>query len=255
MFFSEKPGLSILKDFGCTAFKHIETSSDKFSNEATKEVFVGYSDDFEAYILYNSYSKKTSFSRNVSFEETSFDSFAAHPRQNIRAFVTEKPAPKQVLPETKKHFCEKSSVPILPTETLNDFETETTPSHVDVVSSENIDAFGTSVLSQSRSGSVIKPPAYLDEYVLLTDDSDDNLTYREAMKSSLKSEWIEATREEYNALIENKPTVLSPLPPGRKAIGRRWDFYIRRHNDGTIEKFKARFVAQKLFSSFWKQLR
>ena len=90
--------------------------------------------------FYNPYSKNTSFSRNVFFDETSFDFFAAHPSQNIRAFVTKKPAPKQVLTETQKHFCEMSSVPILPTETLNDFETETTPSPVDVVSSENIDA-------------------------------------------------------------------------------------------------------------------
>ena len=111
---------------------------DKLSDKATKEVFVGYSEDSEAYILYNTYSKKISFSRNVSFDETSLDFFVAHPCQNIRAFVTEKPAPKQVLPESQEHFCEKSSVPFLPTETLNYFETETTPSTVDVVSSENI---------------------------------------------------------------------------------------------------------------------
>ena len=97
---------------------------------------------------------------------------------------------------------------------------------------------------RSRSGRVIKPPAYLDDYVLLTDDGDENLTYREAMKSSLKSEWIEATRKKYDALIENETWVLSPLPPGRKAIGSRWVFKIRRHDDGTIEKFKARSVAQ-----------
>ena len=140
MFFGEKPYRSNLKVFECTAFKQIETHQDKLSDKATKEVFVGYSEDSEAYILYNPYSKKTSFSRNVSVDETSFDFFAAHPCQNIRAFVTDRPAPKQVLPETQNHFCEKDSVPILPTETLNDFETEKTPSPVDVVSSENIDA-------------------------------------------------------------------------------------------------------------------
>ena len=243
-FLVKKPDLSNLKIFGCTAFKHIETHQDKLSDKATKEVFVGYSEDSEAYILYNPYSKKTSFTCNVSFDETSFDFFAAHPSQNIRAFVTEKPAPKQVLTETQKHFCEKSSVPILPTETLNDFETETIASPVDVVSSENIDANESSAFLRSRSGRVIKPPAYLDDYVLLTDDGDENLTYREAMKSSLKSEWIEATQKEYDALIENKTWVLSLLPPGRKAIGSRWVFKIKPHDDGTIEKFKARFVSQ-----------
>ena len=146
--------------------------------------------------------------------------------------------------EPQKDFCEKSSVRILPTETLNDFETETTPFPVDVVSSENIDAIESIVFSRSRSGRVIKPPAYLDDYVLSTDDSDENLTYCEAMKSSLESEWIEANRKVYKALIANNTWVLSPLPPGRKAIGSQWVFKIKRHDDGTIEKFKARFVAQ-----------
>ena len=103
---------------------------------------------------------------------------------------------------------------------------------------------------RSQSGRVIKPPAYLDDYVLLTDDGDENLTYREAMKSSLKNEWIEATQKEYDALIENKTWVLSPLPPGRKAIGSRWVSKIKRHDDGTIEKFKARFVAQGFLQVF-----
>ena len=121
------------------------------------------------------------------------------------------------MPETQKRFCEKSSIPILPTGTLNDFETETTPFPADVVSSENNGAIERSVYLRSRSGRVIKPPAYLDDYVLLKGDSDEKLTYREAIKSSLKSGWIEATQKEYNALIENKTWVHSLLPPGRKA--------------------------------------
>ena len=77
-----------------------------------------------------------------------------------------------------------------------------------------------------------------------TDDSDENLTYREAMKSSPKSDWVEATRKEYNALTGNKTWVLSPLAPVLKAIGIRWFFKIKRHDDGTTGKFKARFVGQ-----------
>ena len=38
--------------------------------------------------------------------------------------------------------------------------------------------------------------------------------------------------------------MLFRLPPARKAIGSRWVFKIRRHNDGTIETFKARPVTQ-----------
>ena len=76
----------------------------------------------------------------------------------------------------------------------------------------------------------------------IMDVSDRNLTYREAMKSSLKSEWIEDTQKEYNALIEIKNWVLSPLP--RKRNWKRWVFKIKPQDDRTIEKFKARLVAQ-----------
>ena len=79
----------------------MKTHQEKLSDKATREVFVGYSEDSEAYILYISYSKKFFFSRNVSFDETSFDSFATHSSQNIRALVTEKPEPKELLPETE----------------------------------------------------------------------------------------------------------------------------------------------------------
>ena len=83
---------------------------------------------------------------------------------------------------------------------------------------------------------------YLNDYVLSTDDSDENLTYREALMSSHKSDWNEATRKSYNALIENNTWLLSPLRSCRKAIGSRWAIKIERHDDGSIEKFKARFV-------------
>ena len=44
MFFGEKPDLSNLIVSGCTAFKHIETHQNKFSDKVIKEVFVGYSE-------------------------------------------------------------------------------------------------------------------------------------------------------------------------------------------------------------------
>ena len=69
---------------------------------------------------------------------------------------------------------------------------------------------------RSRSGSVIKPAAYLDDYVLLTDDSDENLTLDRSYSKGVQCAHGEC----------------------------RWVFKIRRHDDKTIEKIKARFVAQ-----------
>ena len=71
----ETPDLCILKVFECTAFKHNETHQAKLSDKVTRDVSVGFSEESEAYILYNPYPKNTSFSRYVSFDKTSFHSF------------------------------------------------------------------------------------------------------------------------------------------------------------------------------------
>ena len=46
------------------------------------------------------------------------------------------------------------------------------------------------------------------------------------------------------ALHENKTWTLVDLPPGRKAIGSKWVFKIKRNADGSVERYKARLVAK-----------
>jgi hypothetical protein len=56
--------------------------------------------------------------------------------------------------------------------------------------------------------------------------------------------WIKATKDEYDSLIENRTWSLTSLPPGRKAIGSKWVYKIKENADGTIAKYKARLVAK-----------
>jgi hypothetical protein len=56
--------------------------------------------------------------------------------------------------------------------------------------------------------------------------------------------WKEATLAEYNTLIQNGTWEIVDLPPGEKAIGSSWVFCIKTHSDGSIERYKARIVAQ-----------
>jgi hypothetical protein len=69
-------------------------------------------------------------------------------------------------------------------------------------------------------------------------------TIYEARKRVDASEWDSAIKDEYDSLIKNKTWNMARLPPGRKAIGSRWVFKMKFKADGSIERYKARLVAQ-----------
>jgi hypothetical protein len=71
-------------------------------------------------------------------------------------------------------------------------------------------------------------------------------TFKEAMQRSPdeRAKWYKAATDEIQALVDNGTFELVQLPPGRKAIGSRWVFKVKRNADGSIERYKARVVAQ-----------
>ena len=56
--------------------------------------------------------------------------------------------------------------------------------------------------------------------------------------------WHAAALEEFNALLDNGTFEPIRLPSGRKAIGCRWVFKLKRKHDGSIDRYKARLVAK-----------
>ena len=55
--------------------------------------------------------------------------------------------------------------------------------------------------------------------------------------------------KEIKALEVNNTWTLSPLPPGKSAIGCKWVFRVKYLPSGTIERYKARLVAKVLLKS------
>ncbi|KAJ7954112.1 Retrovirus-related Pol polyprotein from transposon TNT 1-94 [Quillaja saponaria] len=56
--------------------------------------------------------------------------------------------------------------------------------------------------------------------------------------------WEDAMVEEMKALSKNDTWELASLPYGKRAVGCKWVFTIKRKADGTIERYKARLVAR-----------
>jgi hypothetical protein len=75
-------------------------------------------------------------------------------------------------------------------------------------------------------------------------DESEPRTLRDALKCPDADLWYQAAVKEMEAHIENGTWELVKLPPGRKAIGSRWVFKVKRNADGSVERYKARVVAQ-----------
>ncbi|XP_020978287.1 uncharacterized protein LOC110271621 [Arachis ipaensis] len=57
-------------------------------------------------------------------------------------------------------------------------------------------------------------------------------------------EWKRAIDNEYEELMRNSTWKLVPLPQGGEAIGSKWIFRAKYNADGSLQKHKARLVAQ-----------
>jgi hypothetical protein len=66
-------------------------------------------------------------------------------------------------------------------------------------------------------------------------------SYEEAASQQV---WREAMVEEYVSIMENDVWEVVPRPEGKSVVTSRWLYKIKHAADGSIEKYKARFVAR-----------
>jgi len=69
-------------------------------------------------------------------------------------------------------------------------------------------------------------------------------TIREVMQSSEKDKWEEAMEQEYQSLLDNNTWEVVDRPDNIPVIKSKWIFQKKLNSDGTIKRYKARFVAK-----------
>ncbi|GFU49698.1 retrovirus-related Pol polyprotein from transposon TNT 1-94 [Nephila pilipes] len=100
-----------------------------------------------------------------------------------------------------------------------------------------------------RDRSILKMPVKFDNFILLADHIEPE-TYKEAMASVDSDKWLDAMKEELESLSNNNTWVLANLPSDRKSIGNRWVFKVKQNAEGTVQRFKARLVANGFSQKF-----
>ena len=56
--------------------------------------------------------------------------------------------------------------------------------------------------------------------------------------------WVDAMVEEYDSIVRNSAWEIVPRPEGKSVVGSRWIYKVKQAVDGSVEKYKARFVAR-----------
>ena len=57
--------------------------------------------------------------------------------------------------------------------------------------------------------------------------------------------WQEAMMEEYASIMKNDVWEVVPRPEDKKVVGSKWIYKVKHATDGSVDKYKARFVAKE----------
>ena len=96
-----------------------------------------------------------------------------------------------------------------------------------------------------------RPPQRFDDELYnctedmdLTADINEPSNINEAWNGKNSAELKKATESEYKSLIDNHTSELVLPPHDKNIVGSKWVFKVKGNADGTVQKFKARLVAE-----------
>eukprot|EP00253_Pinus_taeda_P030085 PITA_30085 len=95
-----------------------------------------------------------------------------------------------------------------------------------------------------RSTRIKRRPRRYDDSVALIANDDEPLCYQDGVEGSNSDKWKAAMKEEMMALSKNGTWDLVELPKGRKTVGCKWVFKLKRGVNDTEDRYKARLVAK-----------
>ena len=251
--FNRKPDVSNLIEFGCLAFAHIPKSQrKKFDEKSKKTVFVGYPQGTKGYKLFDLSTKCFIRSKDVLFVEERFHDFSDEQSSTVHVdleFVYPvQDNPQVTVPDVKvTDQPEVDNQPLPVNHPVHDGQ----PNYQ--VGPNYEENFMREVEHLPPKRQRNPPVRFIEEEFYaadaLTADINEPNNISEAWKGEHSVYWKEATDCEYDSLLSNDTWDLVPLPEGKNVVGSRWVFKLKRNSDGSIERYKARLVAQRYSQS------
>jgi hypothetical protein len=237
-----KPLVDHLRIFGNPVYIHIpKEKRTKLDPSGKKGTFVGYSETSKAYRIYIPSQKFIEVSRDVTFhEEAVFRRARELPCDSEELEAPPLDSPDS-LPDEQKE--ETSELPMDPSRDTIKFPMEIPPV-------KRKPAWCREIFKEAEKHSTPKgtfreskkPDKYSSLIANLNTVIDsDPFTFVEASKHQV---WKDAMNEEYDSILKNDVWTIVPRPHGKSVVTSKWVYKIKHAADGSIEKYKARFVAR-----------
>lgn len=235
--YKRKPNLSYIRVFGCLAY--MKTSSKgvrKLDDRSKRVINLGKEPGTKGYRLYDPDNDQVSVSRDVTFEE--LESWPWNETGNERE-VTEQ-FDVQLADESD---CDAQSPPIEePEENFSQGDTPPTPNDRSTMIRLNPEDYNDShePKNQRLLSDIYEATEEIrDELNLM--GVDEPGSFKHAVKDD---NWKQAMEQEMESIKENDTWELTKLPPGKKIIGLKWVYKLKKDAEGRIVRYKARLVAK-----------
>ena len=238
--YGSKPDLSNLRVFGCLSYVHVPNElRRKLDPKAEKCIFMGYPDGTKGFKLYNLETRKFLRSRSVLFCEEEFHDFQVKvtPNEYVTFFSDhhernddhdeDENNPDEVVEDDIVVNNQERTVPLTYEEQF-------------ISEVENLNQ----VRLRKQPNRLIESANLVAEYCFATSlitETDEPNSVEDALSNP---NWVQAMKSEMNAMHDNNTWELVPRPVGKNIVGSRWIFKIKRNADGSINRYKARLVAQ-----------
>ena len=223
--YGKKPNVSHLRVFGCTAYIHVpKDERKKLDPKAKKCIFLGYGTTRKGYRLYNQKTSSIVHSRDVVFNELARGHECEQGKHLIRVenFSDEKSEESQAQAEDSEDNSESEGEDDV-RESVEDLTEPPAP---------------------RRSTRETRRPEYYSAQVYTATELQEPQTVKEALSCPENEEWKAAMQKEMESISSNGVWDLVELPKDRKPVGNKWVFKKKTNADGSIERYKARLVAQ-----------
>jgi len=265
--FDKKPSVDYFRVFGCLAYAHVpQELRGKLDDKAVKCIFVGYSSQSKGYRLYNPNTRRIFVSRDVVFEEKSAQPMAEfkfqQPQESFDVFEGLLPIGMGTKADIQAEIQNLQPQPRV-LDALNQPQVEPNMQQAteDVVIQERtalqearrIPRWAIQTLQESRLDAPLQGRTRRS-----TREAESSHYSESAWVSSLMDEeepesfddacenqhWMQAMQAELDSIHKNHTWDLVDLPAGKKAIGTKWVYKVKRKPNGTIDRYKARLVAK-----------